>query len=175
MISKDALAQSIRQANKSVRARERERDAAQSQLTQAERELTLLVELAQLRGWEHDELAAMASERFTDVGATRPVGKTRTRAESPKRAALLAAVMDVLASRGKPVHIGELMTALQERGVEIPGSGQQANVIAHISRDERIVRPKRGFYALSEWGLSNGAAPKRGRAARGGGRPKGRT
>ena len=69
------------------------------------------------------------------------------------RTALLAAVIDVLTERGEPTYIGDLMTALHERSVEIPGSGQQANVIAHISRDERIVRPQRGFYGLREWGL----------------------
>lgn len=71
------------------------------------------------------------------------------------RTALLAAVIDILNERGGPTYIGDLMAALQERSVEIPGSGQQANVIAHISRDERIVRPKRGFYGLSEWGLTD--------------------
>jgi len=53
----------------------------------------------------------------------------------------------------RPLHISELMQALRDRGVEIPGQGEPANLIAHLTKDERIVRPSRGMYALALWGL----------------------
>jgi hypothetical protein len=163
MISKEALEQSIGEAGEGIRACKDEVTMAQARLTQAERELKLLVELAQLRGWE--ELVKPTTERLVETAANGSVGETRRRTPSPMRTALLAAVIDVLTERGEPTYIGDLMTALQERSVEIPGSGQQANVIAHISRDERIVRPQRGFYGLSEWGLTD-ARTARGKSKR---------
>ena len=152
MISTDDLKQSISEAGARARTCAGEVAAAQLRLAEAEREQNLLVELAQLRGWSHDELAELDTEPTVDINADGSV-ETRRRTPSPTRTALLTAVIGILTDRGEPTHIGELMTALQHRRVEIPGSGQQANVIAHISRDKRIVRPKRGFYGLAEWGL----------------------
>lgn len=165
MISRETMEQSIREADESVRARESEVAMAQARLTQAERELKLLIELAQLRGWEPGELVQLTTERFVEVAGNGSIGETRHRTPSPMRTALLAAVIDILTERGEPTYIGDLMTALKKRSVEIPGSGQQANVIAHISRDERIVRPQRGFYGLREWGLTN-ARTTRGKSRR---------
>jgi len=167
-ISKEALEHSIRAAGEQVHKCESEVGAAQTRLAHAERELRLLVELAQLRGWERDELAKIVTERFAGGVGNGAPNETRRRTPSPTRTALLAAVVEILANRGEPMHIGELMAAVQERGVAIPGSGQQANLIAHISRDERIVRPRRGFYGLREWGLDDAkrAAPSKRRRAR---------
>ena len=152
MISREDLQHSISEARAKAQACADEVTAAQGRLAEAEREERLLVELAQLRGWNDDELGSLATEPMANANGT---GETRRRTPSPMRTALLAAVIDILNERGEPTYIGDLMAALQERSVKIPGSGQQANVIAHISRDERIVRPKRGFYGLSEWGLTD--------------------
>jgi hypothetical protein len=154
VISKEDLQHAISEARTNARALADEVAEAQERLAEAEREERLLVELARLRGWSEDNPVQPAH------GAAHPGangnGKTRRRrAPSPMRTALLAAVIEILIERGEPIHIGDLMAALQERSVAIPGSGQQANVIAHISRDERIVRPQRGFYALREWGLTS--------------------
>lgn len=154
MISREDLQHSISEARAKAQACADEVTAAQGRLAEAEREERLLVELAQLRGWSDDELESPVAEPTADARAN-GTGETRRRTPSPMRTALLAAVIDVLTERGEPTYIGDLMTALHERSVEIPGSGQQANVIAHISRDERIVRPQRGFYGLREWGLTN--------------------
>ncbi|MGO9249616.1 MAG: hypothetical protein ACLQQB_05465 [Solirubrobacteraceae bacterium] len=154
MISKKELQHSISEARVKAQACADEVAAAQDRLAEAQREERLLVELAQLRGWSDDEFESLAAEPTADARAN-GTGETRRRTPSPMRTALLAAVIDVLNERGEPTYIGDLMTALHERSVEIPGSGQQANVIAHISRDERIVRPQRGFYGLREWGLTD--------------------
>lgn len=67
----------------------------------------------------------------------------------------------LLREEHRPMHISELMASLQEKKVRIPGSGQQANLISYLRRDERIVRPSRGVYGLREWGLKDAIKPKR--------------
>jgi hypothetical protein len=48
-----------------------------------------------------------------------------------------------------------LVRLLCQRGIPIPGAGTQANLITHLRRDPRLVRPSRGMYGLSVWGLEN--------------------
>jgi hypothetical protein len=67
----------------------------------------------------------------------------------------IQAVVAELAAVGRPLHISELMRLLHGRRVEIPGAGSQANLISHLRRDARLVRPSRGMYALAAWGLEN--------------------
>jgi hypothetical protein len=67
----------------------------------------------------------------------------------------------LLRDEHRPMHISELMAALQEKQVRIPGSGQQANLISYLRRDGRIVRPSRGIYGLGEWGLKDATTPSR--------------
>src|SRR5262245_25039752 len=80
------------------------------------------------------------------------------RAQAPVGDAKHPAVEGVvreLEAAGRPLHISELMRLLRERQVAIPGSGTQANLIAHVRRDERLVRPSRGMYGLAAWGLES--------------------
>lgn len=65
------------------------------------------------------------------------------------------AVIRELAEAGRPLHISDLMRLLREGGIQIPGAGTQANLITHMRRDPRIVRPSRGVYGLSVWGLED--------------------
>jgi hypothetical protein len=71
-----------------------------------------------------------------------------------------------LDAAGRPLHISELMRLLEERDVPIPGAGAQANLIAHLSRSDQIVRPSRGMYALSSWGLPERPMLKRAKRRR---------
>ena len=59
------------------------------------------------------------------------------------------------------MQIQTLMAAVKERDVRIPGKGSQANLIAVISRDTRIVRPQRGYYGLTDWGLVDSRSASR--------------
>jgi len=60
----------------------------------------------------------------------------------------------ILAEKGAPMHIGVLRDALIERGVPLPGRGDEANVIVRLRRDEtRFTRTGRGTYGLAAWGL----------------------
>lgn len=71
------------------------------------------------------------------------------------------AAVAVLQDHESPMHIGELMTVLQDRNVRLPGQGTQANLISRLSRDERIIRTARGIYALRKWGLEEMPVSKR--------------
>jgi hypothetical protein len=76
------------------------------------------------------------------------------------------AVVDELKTAGNPLHISDLMRRLKVRRVRIPGSGTQANLITHLRRDDRLVRPSRGMYALADWGLAAMAPAKQRRRRR---------
>ena len=57
-----------------------------------------------------------------------------------------------------PKHYRELAEMIFAEGKLIPGKDPAANLIAHLSRDERFVRTAPGTYALTEWGFKS--APK---------------
>lgn len=59
---------------------------------------------------------------------------------------------EVLKEKGTPFYYRDLVEYLQSNGVVVPGKDPAANLIAHISRDNRFVRIARGTYALQEWG-----------------------
>jgi HB1, ASXL, restriction endonuclease HTH domain len=66
---------------------------------------------------------------------------------------LEAAVIKILRHEGAPLHISEIRRQLLERGVAIPGRGDDANIIVRLSRTRRFTRTARGTYGLVEWGL----------------------
>lgn len=161
MISKEALKEAIHEATETVRNREAEVELSRSHLAEAERELNLLAELARLRGVELPESTRVATAPASSSA------ESSGRTPSPVKSALLTAVIEILTEHGEPMQIRQLMGAVQKRRVTIPGSGQQANLIAYISRDNRIARPRRGFYALREWGVEDAVpAHKRRRTRR---------
>lgn len=63
---------------------------------------------------------------------------------------------EVLARRDdeSPVHYKDLSDVLSTQGIVVPGKNPPANLLAHITRDERFMRVAPGTYALTEWGLS---------------------
>jgi hypothetical protein len=107
----------------------------------AGREVELLEELLAVRRGE--AARPRSAGDASDAGGDR-AAKGRTHP-------VVAAAITELEKAGKPLHISELMQSLQEQGVRIPGSGQQANLISHLTRDSQIVRPSRGMYALASW------------------------
>lgn len=156
MISNDSLRESIEGAQKRARKAADGVVEAESALAKAERELRLLIELAEMRGMQLPEDVDLPA-RKTWNGGGETSGTSRRSTDGKEN--LLATVVDILSERGQPMQIRELMAAVQGRDVKIPGRGQQANLIAHISRDPRIVRPHRGYYGLAAWGLK-GATSK---------------
>lgn len=164
MLSIETLQSSIEEAAKVVRSREVKLNRARLTLVEAERELRLLVELAELRGVE---LPTAAKDlRVPQSQAPNGAKSAPGRSPSRGRAALLDSVIEILAGAGQPMQIQALMAAVGERQVPIPGQGSQANLIAVISRDPRIVRPQRGYYGLTEWGLEDSKPANRGKRRR---------
>ncbi len=59
---------------------------------------------------------------------------------------------EVLRDKGEPLHYRELARLMTTHGVYIPGQDPAANLIAHLSRDQRFARTEgRGVYGLLEW------------------------
>lgn len=51
-----------------------------------------------------------------------------------------------------PIYYRDLAKLIIAEGKLIPGQDPAANLISHLSRDERFVRTDRGTYSLREWG-----------------------
>jgi hypothetical protein len=58
-------------------------------------------------------------------------------------------VVDELTASTTGMHYTDILRRVQARGVEIPGRDPGANLIAHMSRDARVVRVGRGTYAMA--------------------------
>lgn len=52
-----------------------------------------------------------------------------------------------------PFHYRDLAEGIMSQGTPIPGKDPIANLLAHISRDQRFVRVGAGTYGLTEWGI----------------------
>lgn len=145
--------------------RESEVENARSRLGAARRERDLLVELGRLRGVRREALEEIAGAEGRGSGnGTAPSAREPRRpgpqnAEFDTRRELRSCLLAILHERGEPVQIGELMSAVLERGATIPGRGDQANLISFVRRHDEFVRPARGYYGLREWGLED-ARPK---------------
>lgn len=129
----------------------REREALDRSIAAAREEETLLERLLAIRRGE--------SPRSEAPGTPEPLPPpSQTGAGHPA----VQAVVRELETAGRPLHISDLMRLLRQQGITIPGSGTQANLIAHLRRDKRIVRPSRGVYGLIAWGLeSMPSAPRK--------------
>ncbi len=79
-----------------------------------------------------------------------PTTKSKA-ADAGKGGSLADRAFAILEETGKPWYYRELAEKLREIGVHISGNDRAANLLAHIGRDERFKRVKRGTYALSEW------------------------
>lgn len=70
-------------------------------------------------------------------------------------------VEGILEAAGNPLHISEIRSELIQKGVPIPGRGDDANIIVRLRKDpSRFVRTARGTYALPKWGLPSIDRPK---------------
>ena len=150
-----AIAGSIELLAERVRTRRDEIASLSEELRRAEKELELLLELARLGGIGRHGDSALAG--VAPSSAVRSAGRAEGGTD---RARLVQAVVDVLRVKGSPMHIQDLVAGVRHAGVEIPGRGSSANLIAHIRTDDAIVRPVRGMYGLREWGLREKASSR---------------
>lgn len=126
-----------------------------AELSRAEQEGRLLEELVSLR---HTSDPTTEGQDDGEVFTFSIAGGSNV---SRSRHPVVDVVAGFLADEGHPLHINDIMKSLKEANVTLPGKGDQANVIAHMRRDPRFVRPSRGVYGLKEWGLKDldGEAP----------------
>jgi len=134
--------------DRALAAKRRKIIQLKAELDREEHEAGLLEELLRLRSRSSNEAQESAAELFTFSIA----GGANV---SPSRHAVVDEVAEILADEGHPLHINDIMKVLTDLAVPLPGRGDQANVIAHMRRDPRFVRPSRGVYALKEWGLKD--------------------
>lgn len=156
-MAEDVIVAALEAARTRASAAEQERAKLDHAIAIAREEERLLEELLTLR---RDGI----SRSSTTTGIVVPETSPPSFAKSGRSA--IQAVVEELQTAGRPLHISELMRLLQTRGVEIPGSGTQANLITHLRRDARVVRPSRGMYALATFGLQNMPVPRRRRRRR---------
>lgn len=61
-------------------------------------------------------------------------------------------IEDILQLADSPMHVSEIRETLIERGLPLPGKGEEANIIVRMGRSEnRFVRTGKGTYGLSSW------------------------
>lgn len=73
----------------------------------------------------------------------------------------------LLEQTGEPMHISVVRQALLDRGVPLPGRGDEANIIVRLRRlPERFTRTGRGTYGLARWGIPEATPVQRKRVAR---------
>lgn len=122
--------------------------ALQRDAARAEQEESLLRRLIAVRDGERPEESVIPAEReqrsvANDAWATPNEGSS----SHP----VVDEVLSLLHREQRPLHVSELMRALRQRRIRLPGAGTEANVISHLTRDRRISRPSRGIYALADW------------------------
>lgn len=162
-ITDDALRQAIAAGEAKVAEQREKLRRVEERHREAERELTLLLELARLRGLPnyHATNGDGSKREAEETGSGLPSVTYRSSpgSRASARDALVWEVIDVLRNHGKPMPIRALMADVVLRGASIPGRGEQANLISVITRVPAITRPARGMYGLSEWKL-DGNPPK---------------
>lgn len=126
-------------AQREVDQRSAELAAVQQRLTAAREQVELLGRLIRLTEQEPRGSVSIATPPTSDWSV---------------RADLEGHVEQVLEAAGGPMHISDIRRALIDRGVPLPGRGDEANIIVRLSRaSETFTRTARGTYALASWGL----------------------
>jgi hypothetical protein len=153
-MTESMITNALEQIRVRISRAEQERAELERAITAAKEEERLLLQLLALRRGavpiEGGGSVVPQEPEMPMAEPTRPI----LNAEERKHPAVEAVVQE-LAAAGRPLHISDLMRLLHERQVRVPGAGTQANLITHIRRDHRVVRPSRGMYGLSAWGLEN--------------------
>jgi len=135
----------------------------------------VLAEIRRLRA-EMSELGAKAASKenqlknIEDLLALEGEGLDPTGGDvqetGPSGSKFIDLAYRLLGDAGKPMHYRELADLLVREGAYVPGQDPAANLLAHMSRDERFGRARsRGVYGLAEWpavrAARRAAAPKR--------------
>jgi hypothetical protein len=147
-------------------------------LLQRADELKVEIRLRQVELSQVEERITLVSRLIAVDSADSPTSEIESRdltipkltSESPRlsnEGELEDEVEALLRSAGGPMHISSIRESLIANGVQIPGRGDEANIIVRIRKiPDRFTRTARGTYALPEWGIPE-MATKTTRAKRG--------
>jgi len=116
---------------------------------------------------QRKEEELLVVDRLLGLQGDVPEESTRTPLQGPGRdgrKGFVEAAADVLRRQGEPLHYRALHAKVAAEKVHVRGRDPAANLLAHISRDDRFVWVQRGTYGLSEWGGSS--RPKRKRTSK---------
>jgi hypothetical protein len=160
-LSDEALEEALRASVERAAALKADIAIKTKEMQEARSEAHLLEDLLSIRGapGRKEQSDQPSSTGSPSAGASR-------RTASGSHPGVRQAVRE-LSEVGHPLHISELMARLKARDVRIPGAGKQANLIAHLTRSEEVVRPSRGMYALAVWDLPQSVKPATRRRVRG--------
>lgn len=154
IMSEEAIARALETARARIARAEHDRAELDRVIATIREEERLLAQLLALRRGGTVRVEGGSAEEGPQCGSP---PRTTSGAKHPA----VQAVIEELTAAGRPVHISELMRLLHDRKVPIPGAGTQANLITHLRRDERLIRPSRGMYGLAAWGLQAMPAARR--------------
>jgi len=95
---------------------------------------------------------AVAVTPGTGLQASKAPADKRTRKEpSGEPSPLVQQIVNLIASKGKPMHYREIYEALLRDGTTVSGKDPVRNVSAHISLHKRFFKPMGGgYWALAE-------------------------
>jgi hypothetical protein len=117
-------------------------------------EIAALISLKEAQLKNIDDLLLLESGSAPSQRATPPSAPDR------KGSSFVDQAAEVLRELGRPAHYRQLVELLADRKVYVPGKDPGANLISHITRDDRFVRTGRGLYGLAEWPSVSAARPK---------------
>jgi predicted transcriptional regulator len=106
-------------------------------------------------GYEHpDEVAAIASISKNIAHLNGKWGLTKWPTVNPKN--IRDKIYVVLSQNGKPMHFGDIATAVKAENFRRNNVTEQA-IHNELIKDPRFILVGRGIYALSEWGYEKGS------------------
>jgi hypothetical protein len=120
---------------------ERQTTPLLAHMRQLKQQLDLLDKLA-------DVTARGASTEPSESGAAGSLPST------PVGQSLTEVVFEILRQAGEPLHISVIREKYLASGHQIPGKGNESNLIAYMVRDPRFARVAKGTYTLASAGVT---------------------
>lgn len=121
----------------------KEIEELESKLLPLEREIKL----------RREKLSSVERLLNLESGSFELASSARSNSEVANRQKLSDIAYAVLQETNTPMFYRELYKAILKHGFNVPGQDPATNLIAHISKDPRFKRVKRGTYGLKGWRL----------------------
>lgn len=98
---------------------------------------------------------SVQSNEITDVIRKSVRESMERRTEGESRARLMPHIIETLREAARPVTRNELFDMLVAKGIAVPGKDPRANLSAHLSYSDAIVRDTEGRWMLRQQELQN--------------------